>query len=70
MNSFCLYTNITFTVACSIPANFVFLQTLRTRLSVICTEFRPAENKIPALIRVENKIPKPSAVTRPCGTNT
>ena len=70
VNSFCLYINTTFTVSGAIPADFVFLQTPRTRLSVVCTEFKPVESKVPAIIRIENKPPVPSAVARPCGTNT
>ena len=70
VSSFCLYTNTTFTSEGAVPADFVFIRTPRTRLSAQCTEFKSKESPVPVLVRVENKLPSPATITRPCGTNT
>lgn len=68
--NFCLFRNSTPAVNGSVPSDFVFQKSLRTRLSAVCTErSRPSEPH-PVYIRVEGKKPIEGLVFGKHGRNT
>ena len=68
--NFCLSRNTTPAVNGSVPADFVFQKSLRTRLSVICTERATPSEPYPVFIRVENKKPAAGEIIAKHGRNT
>ena len=68
--SFCLQHNTTPSSNGSIPNGFIFLQSLRTRLSIQCTEADVPCSQIPAYVRVEGKKPLPATIQTRVGDNT
>ena len=68
--NFCLSRNTTPAVNGTVPADFIFQKSLRTRLSVICTERTAPSEPYPVFIRVENKKPAPGEIIVKYGRNT
>ena len=67
--SFCLHHNTTPSASGAVPNSFVFIKSLRTRLTVQCTE-TDLPTRVPVYIRAENKLPEPSALIAKHGSNT
>ena len=68
--NFCLFRNSTPAVNGSVPCDFVFQKSLRTRLSAICTERSKPAIPHPVYIRVEGRKPADGMVLAQHGRNT
>jgi transposase InsO family protein len=67
--SFCLHHNTTPSANGAVPNSFVFIKSLRTRLTAQCTE-TVLTTQVPVYIRAENKLPVPGALIAKHGSNT
>lgn len=67
---FCLQHNTIPACNGSVPNDFIFRQSTRTRLSAQFTERDHPTTSKPSYVRVENKLPAPSNILTKIGTNT
>ena len=68
--AFCLHHNSTPLANGAVPSQFVFLQPLRTRVSVPFTEKDPPHPPVSIYVRTENRQPAPTTLVSKVGTNT